>query len=241
MKYLWVLATVGMLTTSLAHALPGHQRSGSECYRNGHRLYVPDGLNYPRSAWASWGISCKLPKLEGMESAEAAAGGATSADRPPNWCGWWMRQHLGGHFGPEFNTARNWLKVGRPLPGPRPGALGVQEHHVFQVVRVLGPNEVLAISGNDHNAVRTRVRSTAAVIGWREIEPGGESARADAMNGSVKDASRSPAAKFKQPSANIALGAQAGSGKNNDAKPEQASDQNQDTAGGAERKSTSAN
>jgi hypothetical protein len=30
-------------------------------------------------------------------------------------CGWWMRQHLGGHYGPEFNTARNWLNAGQAL------------------------------------------------------------------------------------------------------------------------------
>jgi hypothetical protein len=80
-----------------------------------------------------------------------------------------MRQHLGGHFGPEYNVARNWLNVGRPLPGPRAGAIGVKDHHVFQVVEVIGPDQVLAISGNDHNAVRTRIRSTAGVIGWRDI------------------------------------------------------------------------
>ena len=80
-----------------------------------------------------------------------------------------MRQHLGGHFGSEYNAARNWLNAGRPLPGPRPGAIGVKEHHVFQVVEVIGPDQVLAISGNDHNAVRTRIRSTAGVIGWRDV------------------------------------------------------------------------
>jgi hypothetical protein len=80
-----------------------------------------------------------------------------------------MRQHLGGHFGPEYNVARNWLNIGRPLPGPRPGAIGVKDHHVFQVVEVIGPDQVLAISGNDHNAIRTRIRSTAGVIGWRDV------------------------------------------------------------------------
>jgi hypothetical protein len=37
------------------------------------------------------------------------------------------------------------------------------------VVEVIGPDQVLAISGNDHNAVRTRIRSTAGVIGWRDV------------------------------------------------------------------------
>ena len=128
-------------------------------------MYLPDGLNYPRNAWASWGISCRSPKPE--EGTEATAAG--SEDRPAEWCGWWMRQHLGGHFGSEYNAARNWLNVGRPLPGARPGAIGVKEHHVFQVVEVIGPDQVLAISGNDHNAVRTRIRSTAGVIGWRDV------------------------------------------------------------------------
>ena len=53
----------------------------------------------------------------------------------------------------EFNVARNWLKVGRPLDGPRPGAIGVKAHHVFQVVQVIDPGHVLAVSGNDYNAV----------------------------------------------------------------------------------------
>ncbi|MGH9549199.1 MAG: hypothetical protein ACRD3W_07490 [Terriglobales bacterium] len=80
-----------------------------------------------------------------------------------------MRQHLGGHYGPEFDVARNWLNVGRPLDGPRSGAIGVKAHHVFQVVRVVDPGHVLAISGNDHNAVLTRIRPTADVIGWRDV------------------------------------------------------------------------
>ena len=74
-----------------------------------------------------------------------------------------------GHYGSEFNVARNWLNVGRPLDGPRPGAIGVKAHHVFQVVRVVDPRHVLAISGNDHNAVQTRIRPTSDVIGWRDV------------------------------------------------------------------------
>jgi hypothetical protein len=80
-----------------------------------------------------------------------------------------MRQHLGGHYGPEFNVARNWLNAGRPLDGPRAGAIGVKAHHVFQVVQVIDPGHVLAISGNDYNAVRTRIRPTSDVLGWRDV------------------------------------------------------------------------
>ena len=80
-----------------------------------------------------------------------------------------MRQHLGGRYGPEFNVARNWLNAGRPLDGPRPGAIGIKAHHVFQVIRVVDRDHVLAISGNDHNDVRTRIRPTSDVIGWRDV------------------------------------------------------------------------
>ena len=141
--------------------------SGAECYLNGHRIYVPDGPNYPRQAWAGWGISCRTPKPD--TTAGSGATEADSAERPPEWCGWWMRQHLAGHYGPEFNVARNWLSAGRPLDGPRPGAIGVKAHHVFQVIEVVDRDHVLAISGNDHNAVRTRIRSTSDVIGWRDV------------------------------------------------------------------------
>jgi hypothetical protein len=34
---------------------------------------------------------------------------------------------------------------------------------------LIPPDHVLAISGNDHNDVRTRIRSTSDVIGWRDV------------------------------------------------------------------------
>jgi hypothetical protein len=180
-KLILMIAAVTLTTGNLAYAA----QSGAECYHNGHRMYVPDGLNYPRQAWAGWGISCRTPKAE--TAVESGTIGTDSAERPVEWCGWWMRQHLGGHYGPEFNVARNWLNVGRPLDGPRPGAIGVKAHHVFQVVRVIDSGHVLAISGNDHNDVRTRIRPTADVIGWRDVteenaaidKPAGDKAATD--------------------------------------------------------------
>jgi len=164
-KHILTIAAVTLATGNLTYA--SHQHSGPACYHNGHRIYVPDGFNYPRQSWASWGISCRTPKPE--IAAGSAATAAESGERPVQWCGWWMRQHLRGHYGPEFNVARNWLNVGRPLDGPRPGAIGVKANHVFQVVRVVDRGHVLAISGNDHNAVHTRIRPTSDVIGWRDV------------------------------------------------------------------------
>jgi hypothetical protein len=104
-----------------------------------------------------------------------------------------MRQHLAGNYGPEFNVARTWLNVGRPLDGPRPGAIGVKAHHVFQVVRVVDPGHVLAISGNDHNAVLTRIRPTSDVIGWRDVTE----ERTDADKGGAEQSAADKAAADK--------------------------------------------
>lgn len=90
-----------------------------------------------------------------------------SDGRPSAWCGWEMRRLVGSDPGVQYNLARNWAHWGRPANGPAPGVIGVMPHHVFKVVQVLGRGTVLAISGNDGHAVRTRVRSTATVIAWR--------------------------------------------------------------------------
>ena len=85
------------------------------------------------------------------------------------WCGMWMESHTGIHGPGNLAMAREWARVGQPASGPAPGVIGVMPHHVFQVVQVLAPGRVLAISGNDGGAVRTRPRSTAGVIAWRQI------------------------------------------------------------------------
>ena len=162
MKLIVFVAAVILTTANRTYAA----HSGAECYLHGHRIYVPDGLNYPRQAWGGWGITCRTAA---PEIAGSGAIGVAPEGRPAEWCGWWMRQHLGGRYGPELNVARNWLNVGRPLDGPRPGAIGVKAHHVFQVIRVVDRDHVLAISGNDHNDVRTRIRPTSDVIGWRDV------------------------------------------------------------------------
>jgi len=205
-KHILTVAAVTLTTGNLTYA--SHQHSGAECYHNGHRIYVPDGLNYPRQLWASWGISCRTPKPEIAAGSGATA--AESGERPVQWCGWWMRQHLGGHYGPEFNVALNWLNVGRPLDGPRPGAIGVKAHHVFQVVRVVDWGHVLAISGNDHNAVQTRIRLTSDVISWRDVTEErtaadkADKAAADkaAADKAVEDADKAPAY-YKPPKAAV--------------------------------------
>jgi hypothetical protein len=186
-----ILIVVAVILTT-ANNITYAAHSGGECYLKGHRIYVPDGLNYPRQAWAGWGITCRAatPEIAGRSGAI----GADPEERPADWCGWWMRQHLGGRYGPEFNVARNWLNVGRPLDGPRPGAIGVKAHHVFQVIRVVDRDHVLAISGNDHNDVRTRIRPTSDVMGWRDVTE--ENAAADKPAGDTVTTDKTAADKI---------------------------------------------
>lgn len=98
----------------------------------------------------------------------ASAAHADYGPRPSAWCGWEMRHLVGRDPGPALNLARNWASWGHAASGPAPGAIGVLPHHVFKVVAVLGRGQVLAISGNDGGAVRTRARSIAGVIAWRQ-------------------------------------------------------------------------
>lgn len=88
--------------------------------------------------------------------------------RPSAWCGWWLSKHLGMNDR-RLWLARNWASVGHAVSGPSPGVIGVQDHHVFKVLAVLGRGRVLAISGNDSHAVRTRARSTKGVFAWRQV------------------------------------------------------------------------
>jgi hypothetical protein len=120
-------------------------------------------------SYASYGYAPE-PSYESQETSRPAAysgSGHYSNARPSAWCGWEMRQLVGSDPGPEYNLARNWAHWGHAVGGPAPGVIGVMAHHVFKVVSVLGNGEVLAISGNDSHAVRTRPRSTSGVIAWR--------------------------------------------------------------------------
>lgn len=110
-----------------------------------------------------------LKKLSLALAIMAVLSGAAEAKGRVPWCGIWMEQHTGIHGPGNLARAIEWAHIGQPVSGPEPGVIGVLPHHVFQVIQVLGRGLVLAISGNDGNAVRTRPRSTAGVIAWRRV------------------------------------------------------------------------
>jgi hypothetical protein len=88
-----------------------------------------------------------------------------AAGRPAAWCGWEMRQLVGGDPGPSFNLARNWAHWGRSGPAGV-GAVVVWSHHVGKIVGEENGEWVIE-SGNDGHALRTRPRSIAGAIAIR--------------------------------------------------------------------------
>ncbi len=114
----------------------------------------------------SLALACAFTSAEARPKHRSHHHVASHDPRPRAWCGYWMR-HRHGVADRAYNLARKWAAWGSAASGPCKGCIGVQPHHVFEVVEVIGPGKVLAISGNDGNRVRTRIRSTRHVIAWR--------------------------------------------------------------------------
>src|SRR5271170_1338095 len=94
------------------------------------------------------------------------AGGRHYAGRPGAWCGWYMRSQVGSDPGPSFNLARSWAHYGSNAGGPAVGAIVVWRHHVGKIVGQQNGQWIVQ-SGNDGHAVRTRPRSLAGAIAFR--------------------------------------------------------------------------
>jgi hypothetical protein len=88
------------------------------------------------------------------------------AGRPRAWCGWYMRQQVGSDPGPNYNLARSWARYGSNAGGPSVGAIVVWRHHVGKIVGQENGQWIVQ-SGNDGHAVRTRPRSLAGAIAFR--------------------------------------------------------------------------
>ena len=88
------------------------------------------------------------------------------AGRPAAWCGWYMRSQVGGDPGPSYNLARSWAHYGSNAGGPTVGAIVVWRHHVGKIVGEENGQWIVQ-SGNDGHAVRTRPRSLAGAIAFR--------------------------------------------------------------------------
>jgi hypothetical protein len=85
--------------------------------------------------------------------------------RPAAWCGWAMRQLVGGDPGPEFNLARNWARWGHAGPAGV-GAVVVWAHHVGKIVGQENGRWIIQ-SGNDGHQMRTRPLPITGAIAIR--------------------------------------------------------------------------
>jgi len=86
--------------------------------------------------------------------------------RPAAWCGWYMRTQVGSDPGAQYNLARAWARYGSDAGGPRGGAIVVWPHHVGKIVGHENGQWIVQ-SGNDGHGVRTRPRSLAGAIAFR--------------------------------------------------------------------------
>jgi hypothetical protein len=64
------------------------------------------------------------------------------------------------------------------------------------VVKVIDRGHVLAISGNDHNAVLSRIRPTSDVIGWRDLSE--ESAAAEKVTSEITKLQKTAGAEMRE-------------------------------------------
>ena len=67
----------------------------------------------------------------------------------------------------SYNLARSWAHYGSNAGGPTVGAIVVWRHHVGKIVGHENGQWIVQ-SGNDGHAVRTRPRSLAGAIAFRQ-------------------------------------------------------------------------
>jgi hypothetical protein len=133
-----------------------HHHRGYHHVARSHR----DGGAAVDTAYAGFGFSGQQYGAEPQRAASYGAG-----PRPSAWCGWEMRQLVGGDPGPSYNLARNWAHWGRSGPAGV-GAVVVWPHHVGKIVGQENGQWIIE-SGNDGHALRSRARSIAGAIAIR--------------------------------------------------------------------------
>lgn len=171
-------ATVTILTAAtpaLAH--PHHHARYVSGYSHSHTRNYPHGWRAEArhegfgEGWFGFGGWNEQPVWNsGREHNFHSRGGDP---RPAEWCAWYMRQVLGIPLGVINNLALSFLHYGHAT-SPHQGAVVVWSHghghgHVGQITGgQCGQNRWIITSGNDSHAVRTRCRSVAGAVGFRE-------------------------------------------------------------------------
>jgi hypothetical protein len=138
-------------------------------YRHyGYRHYRQhtQGLGDPSFAFGNGFSSFANSGYERSAYEHTNYGRSRSGGRPAAWCGWYMRGQVGADPGPQYNLARSWAHYGSNAGGPSVGTIVVWRHHVGKIVGQENGQWIVE-SGNDGHAVRTRPRSLAGAIAFR--------------------------------------------------------------------------
>jgi hypothetical protein len=156
---LTTLSVAFAAVTIFTQAAQAHEHHRHRAYHHVARSHYRGSRMEARASYTrhSYGFG------DAQYGARRLTGGA--GPRPAAWCGWAMRQLVGGDPGPSFNLARNWARWGRSGPAGI-GAIVVWPHHVGKIVGRENGEWVIE-SGNDGHALRSRARSIAGAIAIR--------------------------------------------------------------------------
>jgi hypothetical protein len=125
--------------------------------------------NYEQSGYGQSGFGQPGSSRSSYRRSSYGRSNFTSArlgGRPAAWCGWYMRSQVGSDPGPQYNLARSWAHYGSNAGGPSVGTIVVWSHHVGKIVGHENGQWIVE-SGNDGHGVRTRPRSLAGAIAFR--------------------------------------------------------------------------
>jgi hypothetical protein len=154
-----------------AFATSAEARTHHQHYRHYTQGYGTQGFGSSSFAlgFGSSGFGSSSFTNSGYEHStyeHSSYGRLRSGGRPAAWCGWYMRSQVGADPGPQYNLARSWAHYGSNAGGPSVGTIVVWSHHVGKIVGQENGQWIVE-SGNDGHAVRTRPRSLAGAIAFR--------------------------------------------------------------------------
>jgi hypothetical protein len=145
------------------------QRFGDASFSNGFGFSNYEGAGFGQSGFGQPGFERSNNRRSRYERSSFGRSSYTSArvgGRPAAWCGWYMRSQVGADPGPQYNLARSWAHYGSNAGGPSVGTIVVWSHHVGKIVGQENGQWIVE-SGNDGHGVRTRPRSLAGAIAFR--------------------------------------------------------------------------
>ena len=105
---------------------------------------------------------------------QRASLGDSADPRPPEWCAWWLRRHLGiprsAFPAWKWNLARAFRYVGERASRLEAGVIVVWQHHVGIITGGCDRRGCVVLSGNDGHRVRERYRPIRGYIALRRWE-----------------------------------------------------------------------